>query len=96
MTQVFQPASAGTLEICLPPHLRKPRLRRSEASEYLAIKHGVTIATSTLAKWATQGGGPLFSKVNRTPLYATAHLDSWITEKLGAPMRSTSETAEAP
>ena len=93
MDKEIQPAFAGTPEVCLPPHLRKPRLRRQEVPEYMRLKHGFVIAAATLAKLATVGGGPLYSKVNRTPLYATAHLDAWITEKLGTPMRSTSETA---
>lgn len=77
--------------ITLPSALRKPRLRRWEAVDYLRLVHGIEIAAATLAKWASVGGGPSFSKVNRTPLYATGELDRWAAEKLGQPMRSTSE-----
>ncbi|NUB09725.1 hypothetical protein FW320_26640 [Azospirillum sp. Vi22] len=82
-------------ELCLPPALRKPRLRRWEAAEYLKLAHGIEVAPATLAKWASIGGGPSYQKVNRTPLYATTELDSWAAGKLSAPVRSTSEEAGA-
>jgi hypothetical protein len=66
----------------LPPRLRKPRLRRQEASEYLRIVHGVEIAPATLAKYVSIGGGPPFSRLNRTPLYAVGDLDAWVASKL--------------
>ncbi len=75
----------------LPARLRKPRLRREEACEYLEQVHGIPIARSTLAKYASVGGGPSFQKINRTPLYPTAELDRWANEKLGRLVRSTSE-----
>ncbi len=75
----------------LPARLRKPRLRREEASEYLELVHGIPIARSTLAKYASIGGGPRFQKVNRTPLYPKKELDRWANEKLGGLVRSTSE-----
>lgn len=67
----------------LPPHLRKPRLRRHEAAEYLRLVHGVEVAVATLNKWASVGGGPVFERVNRTPLYPTQALDSWVAKKIG-------------
>jgi hypothetical protein len=36
----------------------RPRLRRVDVPAYLAAKHGIDIAVSTLAKMATVGGGP--------------------------------------
>jgi hypothetical protein len=82
---------AQTPELCLPPALRKPRLRRWEASQYLMIAHGLTIAPATLAKWASVGGGPAFHKCNRSPLYPRDSLDQWAAERLGKLVRSTSE-----
>lgn len=83
----------ATPELCLPPALRKPRLRRWEASEYLELVHGITIAPATLAKYASLGGGPAFNKgLGRTPLYPKDELDRWATERLGKLMRSTSDT----
>lgn len=90
MTEKFQPAIAGTPELCLPSHLRKVRYRRTEASEYLEKMHGIPVAPATLAKWASIGGGPAYQKVNRTPLYPRDELDAWATEKLGDPIRNTS------
>lgn len=84
------PLRPQTPGLCLPPALRKPRLRRWEAAEYLKLVHGIDVAPATLAKWASVGGGPLYQKVNRTPLYATAELDAWAAGKLSAPMCSTS------
>lgn len=84
-----------TPEVCLPPALRKPRLRRWEASEYLMLVHGYQIAPATLAKLASIGGGPAFHKANRTPLYPKDELDRWAEERMGALVRSTSDTGES-
>jgi len=75
----------------LPVALRKPRLRRTEASEYLLLVHGLTIAPATLAKYASVGGGPAFNKSMRTPLYPKDELDRWAEERLGKLVHSTSE-----
>lgn len=66
----------------LPAHLRKPRLRRTEAAEYLTLVHGIEIRPTTLAKWATLGDGPAFEKLNRTPLYRRGELDRWVAASL--------------
>lgn len=75
----------------VPKHLDKPRLRREHASEYLEAVHGITVATSTLAKYASVGGGPRFHKVVRTPLYPREELDAWAAERLGKLKCSTSD-----
>ena len=76
-------------ETSIPACLKKPRLRRWEASDYLRLVHGIEIAPTTLAKYATVGGGPAFQRINRTPLYPTSNLDEWAFSKLGK-LRSTS------
>ncbi len=81
----------ATPELCLPSALRKPRLRRWEASEYLELVHGVTVAPATLAKMASVGGGPSFQKNGRMPVYPKTELDRWAGERLGRLVRSTSE-----
>lgn len=93
MTEELSRAGPATGGLTLPPHLRKPRLRRTEASQYLELVHGIRLATATLAKMATTGGGPPFHKSLRTPLYPTAELDRWATERLGGLVRSTSDAA---
>lgn len=84
------------MNVELPPDLRKPRLRRVEASDYLRRVHGVELAPATLAKLASIGGGPGFQKSLRTPLYPTDELDRWATERLGGLRRSTSDVGGAP
>ncbi|MCH8683881.1 hypothetical protein [Pedomonas mirosovicensis] len=91
MGEITKPASAGTAALCLPPALRKPRLRRWEASEYLRLVHGIEVAPATLSKWASVGGGPRYSRINRTPLYPVEELDRWVASKISAPVSSTSE-----
>jgi hypothetical protein len=66
-------------------------LRRSEAPVYLKEKHGVVIATATLAKLATNGGGPVMTYMGRFPFYGTDDLDAWAAERISPPCRSTSE-----
>lgn len=83
MTEELKPGIPGTGELCLPPALRKPRLRRWEAAEYLKLVHGVEVAPATLAKYASVGGGPGYQKSLRTPLYPREELDRWAAERLG-------------
>jgi hypothetical protein len=66
-------------------------LRRKEASRYLKETWGVERAPSTLAKIAVIGGGPIFRRVGRIPLYSTDDLDSWVGSMLSAPLHSTSD-----
>jgi hypothetical protein len=42
---------------------------------------------------AVIGGGPIFRRAGRVPLYSTADLDAWVLSLLSGPMRSTSEAA---
>ena len=69
---------------------RRP-LRRIEASEYLENHHGIRRTVSTMAKLAVIGGGPVFRRAGRTPLYAPDDLDAWAAAKLGPPQRTTSD-----
>lgn len=91
MTEEIERASARSAEPCLPPNLRKPRLRRAEASDYLRLAHGIEIKPSTLAKYATVGGGPSYNKCGASPLYPTDELDRWAAERLGTLRASTSD-----
>jgi hypothetical protein len=67
------------------------RVRRREASAYLAEVHGLQEAPTTLAKRACLGGGPPFELFGRTPYYRTESLDLWAAERLSGPRRSTSD-----
>lgn len=83
------------------PGGQKPPLRRWEASAYLKSAHGLNVASATLAKYATMGGGPLYysgrspGTKRGTPLYPVDQLDAWARERLGRLCRNTSDTAEA-
>lgn len=88
-------AGPKTGESCLPSHLRKPRLRRQEASEYLALMHGVVFAPATLAKLACVGGGPAYQKNGRLPAYPRDELDRWAAERLGGLARTSAEHGAA-
>src|SRR5215471_21111784 len=68
-------------------------LRRKAASDYLREIHGLERAPSTLAKLAVIGGGPVFRRAGRVPLYSPEDLDEWATSKLGPRMHSTSVAA---
>ncbi len=74
-----------------PMPAQRPRLRRSDVPSYLASKHGIDIAVSTLAKLATIGGGPAMQYSGRIPLYHVQDLDAWAEERLSKAVRSTSE-----
>jgi hypothetical protein len=69
-------------------------LRRKDAAQYLREKYGVGSA-ATLAKLATIGGGPIFRKNGRIPLYLGKDLDTWALARIGQPRRSTSELEAA-
>ncbi len=71
--------------------VQRRRLRRSDVPNYLALKHGIDIAVSTLAKMATVGGGPAMQYSGRIPLYHVRDLDTWAEERLSKAVRSTSE-----
>ena len=94
MSELQTPAIAETDKTCLPEYLRRPRLRRKLASEYLELVFGITVAPSTLAKYACVGGGPDFQRVNRTPLYPRESLDAWALSKLGPIINHTSQVVE--
>ena len=57
--------------------------------------HGIDVASATLAKWASIGGGPGYQKSLRTPLYPVEELDRWAAERLGAMVRSSCDPSAA-
>ncbi len=70
-------------------------LRRKDAAEYVRSKWGMPCAPQTLAKLAVVGGGPVFQKAGRYPLYLPRNLDLWAQSKIGKPQRSTSDDRPA-
>lgn len=68
-------------------------LDRAQASEYITRK-GLPLAKSTLQKFATLGGGPVYRRFGRKAVYLAEDLDTWVAKKLTAPRQSTSTSVE--
>lgn len=68
-------------------------LRRSAAALYVREAWGLPCSTKWLAKLAVIGGGPIYRKAGRFPLYTPDDLDNWAESRLGVPRRSTSVEA---
>ena len=66
-------------------------LRRSDAAQYVQVTYGFPCSRQWLAKLAVIGGGPVYRKAGRTPIYAPADLDAWASARIGRPQRSTSD-----
>ncbi len=71
-------------------------LRRQAAALYVRERWGLPCQPSWLAKLAVVGGGPVFRRCGRIPVYEEVALDEWARSRLSAPMRSTSESCPAP
>jgi hypothetical protein len=67
-------------------------LRRKEASSYLKKRWGISRTPETLAKFATNGGGPKFHYLGRNPVYQEKDLDLWVQSILSGPRSKTNET----
>ena len=68
-------------------------LRRVDAAHYVRNTWGIPCSTRWLAKLAVTGGGPIFRKAGRFPIYNPADLDDWARSRISAPRRSTSVAA---
>ena len=62
-------------------------LRRRAAAEYLRGQRGIPCSEKTLAKLACIGGGPIYRRFGRIPLYLIADLDAYAEAKLSKPIR---------
>jgi hypothetical protein len=67
------------------------RLRRNEASVYLKVTHGIERKPTTLAKYASCGGGPKFEYIGKIPVYTPAELDAWAKSILSGVCATTSD-----
>jgi hypothetical protein len=70
-------------------------LRRSDAAAYITERYGFPCSRQWLAKLAVIGGGPVFRKAGRYPIYEPSELDRWAEARIGPPQRSTSEVDPA-
>ena len=82
MNEVIRPEVSG-------PSVRY--LRRDEAARYIQAVYGFSCSRQWLAKLAVIGGGPVYRKAGRTPIYAPDDLDAWASARIGKPQRSSSD-----
>jgi hypothetical protein len=66
-------------------------LGRAEAAQYIQERYGFSCSRQWLAKLAVLGGGSIFRKAGRNPIYAPADLDDWAMTRIGELQRSTSD-----
>jgi len=66
-------------------------LRRWEAAQHVADTWGIPLSPKTLAKLAVIGGGPMFRRAGRIPLYYPSQLDDWARARISPAVSSTSE-----
>ena len=66
---------------------------RADAARYVREAWGLPCSRAWLAKLAVVGGGPIFRKAGKTPIYAPADLDVWAEARVGAVRKSTSVPA---
>jgi hypothetical protein len=76
-----------------PTDHTKRFLRRVDAAAYVTERYGFPCSRQWLAKLAVVGGGPMFRKAGRYPIYDPADLDRWARARIGPAQRSTSDTA---
>lgn len=75
----------------MPDNTKSQRYyRRTDAAQYVRSTWGMPCSTKWLAKLAVIGGGPIYQKAGRFPLYKPNDLDVWAKDRIGAPRRSTS------
>jgi hypothetical protein len=65
-------------------------LRRADAAAYVSERYGFPCSRQWLAKLAVIGGGPVFRKAGRFPIYKPSDLDSWAQSRIGPAQTSTS------
>jgi hypothetical protein len=68
-------------------------LRRADAAAYVSERYGFPCSRQWLAKLAVVGGGPVFRKAGRFPIYKPSDLDAWAQSRIGPAQTSTSESS---
>lgn len=69
--------------------------RRTDAAAYLSSTYGFPCSKAWLAALVSKGGGPVFRKAGRVPLYSKEDLDAWAQARLSAPFRASGVPAIA-
>lgn len=70
-------------------------LTRRQASAYLTAKY-FPCAAASLARMATQGGGPIFRKAGLMVLYEQRRLDEWAAARVSGEFQNTTEVRPKP
>ena len=70
-------------------------LRRDQAAQYVRSQYGFPCSTALLHKLASLGGGPVYRRANRVPLYARDDLDAWAEARISGPLRKASDDPDA-
>ena len=65
--------------------------RRKEAAQYLQERYGFPCSQAWLASLASKGGGPLFQKAGRYPLYSESNLNTWAKKRISTPYETTKQ-----
>jgi hypothetical protein len=66
-------------------------LRSRRAAAQFLTQCGYPVASATLAKYASVGGGPIFESFGRKALYRESNLLAWAEARTSGPRRSTSD-----
>ena len=74
---------------------RPAYMRRVQATEYVRQRWGLPCSHGYLHKLASVGGGPVFHKAGKWPLYVEADLDAWALTRISGPMRKASDAPRA-
>jgi hypothetical protein len=64
--------------------------RRADAARYVRETWGMPCSQAWLAKLAVVGGGPIFRKAGRFPIYLDSDLDIWAEARISSPRNATS------
>jgi hypothetical protein len=79
-----------------PTNAEQRYFRRSDAATYIRATYGFPCSRQWLAKLAVIGGGPIYRKAGRYPIYLSVDLDIWAMSRIGARRQSTSVLARDP
>lgn len=83
------------MSVVITENIKESFLSRREAAAYLREKFGTpgSVTSSTLAKLAVIGGGPIFHHFGHRVGYKTSNLDEWGRSRCSGPRKSTSDKA---
>jgi hypothetical protein len=67
-------------------------MRRADAARYIRETYGIPCVATTLAKYACIGGGPIFRKAGKFPIYSRDELDAWANQRSRCDLRASLST----